>query len=109
MLPERPIVTKNVIIIDVLGMYWGCFWDVFGICFLLLLAGFCYILIYVWDVFGMFLFFHMLGLFFGMRLCFPIFWGYVFLKETITLATFIGVILILFGVFLGQQPNVQNS
>ena len=40
---------------------------------------------------------------------FAIFWGYVFLKETITLDTFIGVTLILFGVFLGQQPNVQNS
>ena len=40
---------------------------------------------------------------------FAIFWGYVFLKETITFNTFIGVILILFGVFLSQKTNVQNN
>ena len=40
---------------------------------------------------------------------FAIFWGYVFLKETITDETFIGVILILLGVFFSQRPNVQNN
>ena len=40
---------------------------------------------------------------------FAIFWGYIFLKETITQGTLIGVILILLGVFLSQRPNVQNS
>ena len=40
---------------------------------------------------------------------FAIFWGYIFLKETITFNTLIGVILILFGVFFSQQSNVQNT
>ncbi len=40
---------------------------------------------------------------------FAIFWGYIFLKETITKDTLIGVILILFGVFLSKQPSVRNS
>ena len=40
---------------------------------------------------------------------FAIFWGYIFLKETITLNTLIGVILILFGVFISQQSKLQNN
>ena len=40
---------------------------------------------------------------------FAIFWGYIFLKETITLNTLIGVILILFGVFISQQFKLQNN
>ena len=40
---------------------------------------------------------------------FAIFWGYVFLKETVTQETFIGVILILLGVFISKRPNVRNS
>ena len=40
---------------------------------------------------------------------FAIFWGYIFLKETVTLNAFIGVIFILFGVFISQKFNVQNS
>ena len=40
---------------------------------------------------------------------FAIFWGYIFLKETITQGSLIGVILILFGVFLSQRPKEQNS
>ena len=40
---------------------------------------------------------------------FAIFWGYIFLKETITLNTLIGVIFILFGVFIGQQSKLQNN
>ena len=40
---------------------------------------------------------------------FAIFWGYIFLKETISQDTLIGIVLILFGVFLSQRTNVQNS
>ena len=40
---------------------------------------------------------------------FAIFWGYVFLKETVSQDTLIGIVLILFGVFLSQRTNVQNS
>ncbi len=40
---------------------------------------------------------------------FAIFWGYIFLKETVTFDTLIGVILILLGVFLSKQPNIQNN
>ena len=40
---------------------------------------------------------------------FAIFWGYIFLKETISQDTLIGIILILLGVFLSQRTNVQNS
>jgi len=40
---------------------------------------------------------------------FAIFWGYIFLKETISQDTFIGIVLILFGVSLSQRTNVQNS
>ena len=40
---------------------------------------------------------------------FAIFWGYIFLKETISQDTIIGIILILLGVFLSQRTNVQNS
>ena len=40
---------------------------------------------------------------------FAIFWGYVFLKETITQGSLIGVILILLGVFFSQRPNIKNS
>ena len=40
---------------------------------------------------------------------FAIFWGYVFLKETISQNTLIGIILILLGVFLSQRTNVQNN
>ena len=40
---------------------------------------------------------------------FAIFWGYIFLKETITQGSLIGVILILFGVSLSQRTNEQNS
>ena len=40
---------------------------------------------------------------------FAIFWGYIFLKETITQGSLIGVILILFGVSLSQRPKEQNS
>ena len=40
---------------------------------------------------------------------FAILWGYIFLKETITQDTLIGIILILLGVFLSQRTNVQNS
>ena len=40
---------------------------------------------------------------------FAIFWGYIFLKETISQDTFIGIILILFGVFLSQRTSVQNN
>ena len=36
---------------------------------------------------------------------FAIFWGYIFLDETITRETLIGVVLILFGVFLSQKPK----
>ena len=40
---------------------------------------------------------------------FAIFWGYIFLNETISQDTLIGIILILLGVFLSQRTNVQNS
>jgi len=40
---------------------------------------------------------------------FAIFWGYIFLKETISKETFVGIILILLGVFLSQRTNVQNN
>ena len=40
---------------------------------------------------------------------FAIFWGYIFLKETISQDTLIGIILILIGVFLSQRTNAQNS
>ena len=40
---------------------------------------------------------------------FAIFWGYIFLKETMPQETLIGIILILLGVFLSQRTNVQNS
>ena len=40
---------------------------------------------------------------------FAIFWGYIFLKETVSQNTLIGVFLILLGVFLSQRTNVQNS
>jgi drug/metabolite transporter (DMT)-like permease len=40
---------------------------------------------------------------------FAIFWGYIFLKETISQDTLIGIILILIGVFLSQRINVQKS
>ena len=40
---------------------------------------------------------------------FAIFWGYIILKETITSNTFIGVVLILIGVFFSKQTNVQNN
>ena len=39
---------------------------------------------------------------------FAIFWGYVFLKETINFSIFIGVILILIGVFLGQKETSKK-
>ncbi len=40
---------------------------------------------------------------------FAIFWGYIFLKETISLYTSIGVILILLGVYIGRKSNEKNS
>ena len=40
---------------------------------------------------------------------FAIFWGYIFLKETISQNTLIGIVLILLGVFLSQRTNVQNN
>ena len=40
---------------------------------------------------------------------FAIFWGYIFLKETISQDTLIGIVLILIGVFLSQRINVQKS
>ena len=40
---------------------------------------------------------------------FAIFWGYIFLKETISQDTLIGIILILIGVFLSQRTNAQNN
>ena len=40
---------------------------------------------------------------------FAIFWGYIFLKETISQDTLIGIILILIGVFLSQRTNAHNS
>ncbi len=36
---------------------------------------------------------------------FGILWGYIFLKETINLSIFIGVLLILLGVFISQNKN----
>ena len=39
---------------------------------------------------------------------FAILWGYVFLKETIQITTFFGVILILLGVFISQK-NLMNK
>ena len=40
---------------------------------------------------------------------FAILWGYIFLKETINKDSFIGVILILFGVFLSQKFSAKNN
>jgi len=39
---------------------------------------------------------------------FAIIWGFIFLKETINLNTFIGVILVLLGVFISQK-NLMNK
>ena len=40
---------------------------------------------------------------------FAIFWGYIFLKETISFQTGIGVLFVLIGVFISKKTNVQNS
>ena len=40
---------------------------------------------------------------------FAIFWGYIFLKETIALSTGIGVMFVLIGVFISNKTNVQNN
>ena len=40
---------------------------------------------------------------------FAIFWGYIFLKETISVNTFLGVLMILIGVYIGRKTNVQNN
>ncbi|MBS56431.1 MAG: hypothetical protein CMP16_00985 [Rickettsiales bacterium] len=40
---------------------------------------------------------------------FAIFWGYIFLKETISVNTSLGVMMILIGVYIGRNSNVQNS
>ncbi len=41
---------------------------------------------------------------------FAILWGYIFLRETINLSVFIGVILVLLGVFIGQrESNSMNE
>ena len=39
---------------------------------------------------------------------FAIIWGFIFLKETINLNTFVGVILVLSGVFISQK-NLMNK
>ena len=39
---------------------------------------------------------------------FAIIWGFIFLKETINLNTFTGVILVLLGVFISQK-NLMNK
>jgi len=36
---------------------------------------------------------------------FAILWGYLFLKETISIITFLGVLLVLVGVFVGQKKS----
>ena len=40
---------------------------------------------------------------------FAIFWGYIFLKETISFYTSIGVTLILLGVYIGRKTNEKNN
>ena len=40
---------------------------------------------------------------------FAIFWGYILLKETITIQTGIGVLFVLIGVFISKKTNVQNN
>ena len=40
---------------------------------------------------------------------FAIIWGFIFLKETINFNTFLGVILILLGVFIGQKKLVNKE
>ena len=40
---------------------------------------------------------------------FAIIWGFIFLKETINLNTFIGVILVLLGVFISQKNLVNKE
>jgi len=40
---------------------------------------------------------------------FAIFWGYIFLKETISINTFLGVILILLGVFFGRNFSIKTN
>ena len=40
---------------------------------------------------------------------FAIIWGFIFLKETINLNTFMGVILVLLGVFISQKNLVNKE
>ena len=40
---------------------------------------------------------------------FAIIWGFIFLKETINFNTFLGVILVLLGVFIGQKNLVNKE
>jgi len=40
---------------------------------------------------------------------FAIFWGYIFLKETISFDILIGVVLVLFGVFLSRRTNEESN
>ena len=39
---------------------------------------------------------------------FAIIWGFIFLNETINLSTFIGVVLVLLGVFISQKKSMDK-